>query len=869
MKTKKFIFALIAVVMATALIFALSACGSKDPDDNIVVPPTDGEETVTVSSEMARSYLIGVNPITANTVIDWEDSLGNEKTYGLYNNYYYEEVASAESSVVTQVAKDAAGNAYLVIGSGSGGFVRSRFNTLQSWEFEVLFEEYKAVFSGFSDGLNSAIEAYAEEVAREYGSASSRSTPSLDSSYGTVSYAGERRSDGSISLTINSYALSDGVPCSYRLNVEIGADNYVSRITATVSVEDDYVSSAYDNEDVTIEINYTYNVMRSFTGVGSATSDDLDGNASVTLIVANGGKMPAGFNASVRAGEVVTLPDPTLEGVLDVNTGNVNAVNVEFLGWYYDRELTQPVEDGQFNVSFTSRTQYIYPKWNLTSPTPVLNGGVLSDEETAKLATCYVYSDYDLVTPTKEGYAFVGWYADAALTKPVSSYYNVVNHEASLYAKYEKLVKISFETNSDYLLPSVEGRAGRSVDLPQAIKRGYFFEGWYLDEALTTPASDVFPASDATYYAKFSDGVSVQVVMYDGFVYRDFAKFVTVPAGGDLSTLKSVLNALITEKYLYNGDLIFDHWASDQTGAAISAYPAAEATVYAVYSTPTVLTVNVEDSGLGYDVAPFEWEEYLQGYTIVYDGYYAFLSEVVAERVNDMLGHSVPTQWEMQFYSDADFTRRITEDSAFPSGATASVYVKFAAGDGFVLELGDGSCIEYDLTISSMNERNLTPRELFTQYRILPYADGGVSVVSITAPDGKYFEGWYTDEARTVRFTDYDTVPTAGVTLYAKYADITYITLANGDDYGDYSLNFRGNAAEAISIDTCLSQISRMGYADFADYFNKEIVNYVYATDENGLQHYSAEYYTDSACTQEFVPSSEFYAGTVYLKWGN
>lgn len=68
----------------------------------------------------------------------------------------------------------------------------------------------------------------------------------------------------------------------------------------------------------------------------------------------------------------------------------------------------------------------------------------------------------------------------------------------------EDLIQISFETNSEALVPSF-GMPGDDIDLPTPENfAGHEFEGWYVDKELTVPFTDtVFGTENMTLYAKW------------------------------------------------------------------------------------------------------------------------------------------------------------------------------------------------------------------------------------------------------------------------------------------------------------------------------------------------------------------------------
>jgi len=86
-------------------------------------------------------------------------------------------------------------------------------------------------------------------------------------------------------------------------------------------------------------------------------------------------------------------------------------------------------------------------------------------------------------TPKKEGYVFVEWDSNGENY----DFNNKVKENIILSAKWikEEYIKINFETNTLYELDSIKILKGEVLDeLPNVIKEGYEFIGWYLKDEL-------------------------------------------------------------------------------------------------------------------------------------------------------------------------------------------------------------------------------------------------------------------------------------------------------------------------------------------------------------------------------------------------
>ncbi len=166
-----------------------------------------------------------------------------------------------------------------------------------------------------------------------------------------------------------------------------------------------------------------------------------------------------------------------------------------FAGWFLDSTYKTPLT---LPLPINSDTT-IYAKWQkIHTVNFISNGGSSVDAQ----RTVDVISKAPKTN--KDGYFFGGWFSDPSLTAPVTFPFTV-NSDTTLYAKWHKIYYVEFVTNG-----GTEVRIQKTIDFitnpPSTQRDGYVFEGWYLDAALTAPAS--FPLSvnrDTTLYAKWRE----------------------------------------------------------------------------------------------------------------------------------------------------------------------------------------------------------------------------------------------------------------------------------------------------------------------------------------------------------------------------
>lgn len=132
-----------------------------------------------------------------------------------------------------------------------------------------------------------------------------------------------------------------------------------------------------------------------------------------------------------------------------------------------------------------------------------------------------------LYAPEKSGYYFEGWYSDMEYTNKVVGIPSGITEDIVLYAKFieinDDMSKITYQLNGGVLVNESMNyyTNGIDFDLPLAVKAGYVFEGWYLDEEFTNPISTIPSSSvgEVEVYAKFS---------CDYLLYEEYDDYVVI-----------------------------------------------------------------------------------------------------------------------------------------------------------------------------------------------------------------------------------------------------------------------------------------------------------------------------------------------------
>ena len=298
-----------------------------------------------------------------------------------------------------QAFKDAGGTVYTV------GF------TFSSDKFEALASKGGNYTANNADELKVAMDEITTKVA---GLISDPMGDGVELVPGSVKVSGEGYENS------EQWTSEDGRTI-YWTNKD-GLNNKVT-LTYTVKLTDATVEAAKENGlDVPLNKNATLN----FDGADGAIQVpfpvpvahvDRELKSFTLTYVSNGGTEYAAETYK-EGTEVAIDKAPTREGYI-------------FKGWYADEALTQAVSKVTMDSDKT-----VYAKWekeikNFTL-TYVSNGGTEFDPETYKEGTEVALSKI----PTRAGFSFLGWYADAALTQLVTKV--TMDSDKTVYASWKE-----------------------------------------------------------------------------------------------------------------------------------------------------------------------------------------------------------------------------------------------------------------------------------------------------------------------------------------------------------------------------------------------------------------------------------------------
>ena len=187
--------------------------------------------------------------------------------------------------------------------------------------------------------------------------------------------------------------------------------------------------------------------------------------------------------------QTVTLPTPTRTGYT-------------FLGWTGEG-ITTPQPNVTIPKGSTGDKKYI-ENWELTEYNIAmdLNGG--SGQE--KVVYTMTDEDFELPTPTRNGYEFVGWTGEGITTPQTSVKIPKGSTGNKAYTANWQVIEytITLDTNGGPVVSPIKYTVEDTFTLPYSLRPGYEFAGWTLDGSGMLPFTPliIYPGTTGDLHYK-------------------------------------------------------------------------------------------------------------------------------------------------------------------------------------------------------------------------------------------------------------------------------------------------------------------------------------------------------------------------------
>lgn len=638
MEKKKFSIGICVIILTLIMSVALAACSTPNDDDNY-----DGN--IKVTREIAEDVLSKVE--------------FGDKMYWTEGNSEYGYNISSDGFVVYE--KESDGDETYYGGSGEDFYKvtitdeERSFMRVAKWEAMLVLEETKLdmteLLTIIKDGY---LDSMLEEQ-KEYGS-----------DFGNLIVSGNVYKDKP------EDALPQSGSILYSIKVVQG---YAALVELEFSFVDKKLMSITNRYDSSLQGYMADNIRNPMSEADSISFEygrtltmptdkgtDVTNPQAKVSVYREGSSLPVLYNQT--KGAKIQLGTPADAGT--------------FLGWFYDEKYQLPVE-GDYQVGFEDYSFSAYAKWQVPAIQTQLNGGAFAEGYQDSLSKCIFVRDIRNIIPYKKGYAFEGWYKEAAFENEVGyDDYTQITAATTVYAKWLPLVKITLSADISYTLPKMIGIEGgrMSIDDIIPVKRGGLFAGWFKDSGFQTPVTEeVFPAAGATYYAKFDAAFYIDINFENATLTVEIEKYINIPRTASQEYgFAELIADLKTDSYAggYNSNNeTFSGWYTDSAFTQrLTAYPTSNITVYPKIAARYFYEIDAGEGTLS-DNYPNEDSRCINGMSAKYIPVADSLAEMVTSFVIAPEGKQF-AGW----YSDDALTTPY-QPSDYPT-QTTTIYAKYA-----------------------------------------------------------------------------------------------------------------------------------------------------------------------------------------------
>jgi uncharacterized repeat protein (TIGR02543 family) len=341
-----------------------------------------------------------------------------------------------------------------------------------------------------------------------------------------------------------------------------------------------------------------------------------------------------------------------------------------------------------------------------------------------------------LPTPTRDRYAFNGWFTSATGGAPVTAS-DVFSSSATLYAQWIPIYRVTFDANGGSVSPTSgsTGMGGTLASLPTPARSGYGFNGWFTSATGGTEvtASKVFSA-DATIYAQWTQNPYTVTFNANGGTVTPAS--IAARSDGTIASLPTPTRTGYT----------FDGWFTASTGGT-------EVTADRVYSANTTIYAQ-------WTLIPVV----IVTYTITFDANGGEVATATGTTGTGGKLTSLPTPARTGYtfngwYTAATGGTKVTTGTVFSENAT--VYARWTLITNTVTFNANGGTF-------NANGGSVTPASANVR------ADGTLASLPTPTRAGYTFNGWFTESTGGAQVT-VDRVYSANTTIYAQWTLIRYL----------------------------------------------------------------------------------------------
>ena len=479
------------------------------------------------------------------------------------------------------------------------------------------------------------------------------------------------------------------------------------------------------------------------------------------------------------------------------------------------------------NIIFVTASEY--QKVNVNFET---NGGTVIESQNIFAGTTAT----EPAAPTKDQYFFDGWYADAAFTTPFN-FANVVNETITIYAKYVAGVNVSFANTEDTTVEGLFVKPNTAIVAPTVIPtaNGKYFDGWYADEACTTPfdfAAGV--ATDTVVYAGWRNPVELSFNVNGGSalenIYTDINTAIEMPANPTKANYKFA--GWYTD---VECTVAFDAVTGITENTTVYAKWIAQVVITYMFNTTEIGSDSV-DNGTAYSATkPADFDEIVVGWFTDPELTNAFVDGTTLNADVTLYAkvHQIAPNGVLESFVNGDNSSKTNRPWVYD--AAAGTYTSSNAGEGsskstMTLKFAKQSFVSFDYLVNSE-----------CRYDFLLVTVNGTTILTTKQSDSTYNGVDYVNSF-TYTFNAGDEV----VIVYTKdssgnrgddHVVISNLVIRDGIPSVELTFNYQKEGVENVSVSAQVNQVI------------KSIENFAsYAPADEETVHFGGWYY-DVECT--------------------
>lgn len=547
----------------------------------------------------------------------------------------------------------------------------------------------------------------------------------------------------------------------------------------------------------------------------------------------NGGSSVADISYHAET-DTFDLPSPTKDGY-------------RFIGWFESELLTGSMVEEINKGTYGDKT--FYAKWEVVGYTITFDstGGSSCDSVSYHIEM----PTFNLPTPTRTGYDFVGWHKESDLSDTAFTSVAVGTlGDMQLYAEWSVVsYKVTFNTNGgDTVADMAYHIESEYFLLPEATKTGYTFMGWYSDPDFETDriyGVQTGSHGDLTVYAKWT--LTDYKVTFDSNEGSSINPLVYHIETGSFKLPKPTRNG-----YTFMGWYDNEEFDGDKIESLVQG-SIGDRTFYAKWSEPIEYSITFYPNG-GSEVAKIYYDVETDTFELptptrtgyVFAGWYnnnSFTGSAISMVSNGTYDNiKLYAKWELQRYTISyDMNGGVPiSDGSYHIESEFKLPIPERGGYEFLgwynNRAFEGDAIEW-LTPGNIGTKTYYARwSEPIEYTISFDSKGGNSISSITynvqssplylneifEPSRTYyaFAGWYDNPEYTgVKVTEIPTGSYGTYCLYAKWTPVNYRITYNTN--GGDALSPTSYHIETPTFD--LPKPTKTGYTFKGWYDNEEL----------------------------------------------